>query len=166
MDDITDAVVDKLSTTCSDCVDVRINQESFSCFTESPTLVMYRARIEGTSQTNTSFLVSLIESWVRSGDARIIVTQIQLIVDPECSVAISSLTLNIECELPEITSTTDIQPTVTNSNSPEKQLNTTGIIGGIIAVLIILIIIVATIIVVMVILKRRYKTKKVWNNDG
>ena len=162
MDDITDAVVDKLTTTCPGCGDVRINQESFSCFTESPTYVMYRARIEGTSQTNSSFLVSLIESWVRSGDARIIVTQIQLIVDPECSVAISSLTLNRECELLEITSTTEKQPEPTVT-SPENQLNTAGIIGGIIAVLIILIIIVATIIVVMVI---RYKTKKVWNNDG
>ena len=135
--------MDELTSTCPDCGDVRINQELFTCFTESPTYVMYRARIEGTSQTNSSFLISLIESWVRSGDVTINVTQIRLTVDPECSVSIPSLTVDWECE-----------PTTTNENHS----NIIAIIGGLLAFVTALIII-ATTIIVIVILKHQYKNK-------
>ena len=51
----------------------------------------YRARLEGTSETDSDSLISLIEDWVRGGGASVIVTGILMIVDSHCSVAISSL---------------------------------------------------------------------------
>ena len=155
MDDITDAVVDNIVTTCLDCGDVSINEELFVCFTESPTYVTYRARIEGTSQTNSSFLVSLIESWVRSGDARIIVTRLLLTVDDECSVSIPSIDISWECEAPN--SYQQPSPTLTLTTNNNNQSNINAIIGGASALFIILIIIATIIIVVIVLMMRRYK---------
>ena len=126
MEDITHEVLDELGTTCPDCGEITIDEQSFSCFRESPTHITYRARIEGTSETSRGHFVSLIEKWVRSGRARIIVTQIQLTVDPHCSVAIPSLTTDWVCEPvdrePAITMTIDL-----TEKSPTAN---TGLIGG------------------------------------
>ena len=62
-----------------------------SCFEESPSFVTYRTRLEGTSETDSNSLISLIEEWVRGGGTSVIVTGILMTVDPHCSVAISSL---------------------------------------------------------------------------
>ena len=94
MEDIANAVLEELTDSCSDCDitnDINIiDKQSFSCFSESPTYVTYRARLEGTSETDSGSLISLIEEWV-SGGASIIVTGVLMTVDSECSVAISSL---------------------------------------------------------------------------
>ena len=91
LEDIANAVLEELTDSCSDC-DITsdiIDKLSFSCFPESPTYVTYRARLEGTSETDSGSLISLIEEWV-SGGASIIVTGVLMTVDSECSVAISS----------------------------------------------------------------------------
>ena len=85
-------MLEELTDSCSDCgitSDI-IDKQSFSCFPESPTYVTYRARLEGTSETDSGSLISLIEEWV-SGGASIIVAGVLMTVDSECSVAISSL---------------------------------------------------------------------------
>ena len=119
------------------------NHSPGSCFRESPTHVTYRARIEGNSETNSSHLVSLLEKWVRSGGARIIVTQIQLTVDPHCSVAIPSLTHDMECEqMMIVISTTHVEkePATTMTITPDVESqpsNNTRLIGGFMAIIII-----------------------------
>ena len=155
LEDITHEVLDELSITCSDCGDVTIDEQSFSCFRESPTHVTYRARIEGNSKTNSSHLVSLIEKWVRSGGARIIVTQIQLTVDPHCSVAIPSLTTDWECE------PVDREPAITMTIGPTEKspTNNTGLIGGFVAVIIVLILIITAVVVAIVIVRHQQKKK-------
>ena len=50
----------------------------------------YRARLESTSDRESGSLISLIEEWVRGGTS-VIVTGVLMTVDPDCSVAISSL---------------------------------------------------------------------------
>ena len=92
LEDIANAVLEELNDLCSDCgiTNDIIDKLSFSCFAESPTYVTYRARLEGTSETDSGSLISLIEEWV-SGGASIIVTGVLMTVDSECSVAISSL---------------------------------------------------------------------------
>ena len=92
LEDIANAVLEELTDSCSDCgiTNDIIDKQSFSCFPESPTYVTYRARLEGTSETDSGSLISLIEEWV-SGGASIIVTGVLMTVDSECSVAISSL---------------------------------------------------------------------------
>ena len=85
-------MLEELNDVCSDCgiTNDIIDKLSFSCFPESPKYVTYRARLEGTSETDSGSLISLIEEWV-SGGASIIVAGVLMTVDSECSVAISSL---------------------------------------------------------------------------
>ena len=173
LEGITHEVLDELSITCSDCGDVTINEQSFSCFRESPTHVTYRARIEGNSETNSSHLVSLLEKWVRSGGARIIVTQIQLTVDPHCSVAIPSLTYDMECEQMMIVMSTTLvekEPATTMTITPDVEnqpSSNTRIIGGFMAIIIILILIITAVVVAIVIVRHRQKKRSssVWKPE-
>ena len=126
LEDITSAIIEQLMGSYTECSNDIIDKQSFSCFPESPTHVTYRTRLEGTSETDSGSLISLIEQWVRGG-ASIIVTGVLMTVDSECSVAISSLS---EGECSPITPTT----------SPASgQGFPTAAIGGVVAVVIVLI---------------------------
>ena len=85
-------MLEELTDSCADCgiTNDIIDNQQFSCFPESPTYVTYRARLDGTSETDSGSLISLIEEWVNGGTS-IIVTGVLMTVDSECSVAISSL---------------------------------------------------------------------------
>ena len=104
-------VLELLEASCTECKSENIERQSFSCFEESPTFVTYRARLEGTSETESDSLISLIEDWVRGGGASVIVTGILMTVDSHCSVAISFLS-EPECSNPTPTS-------VVTSREPE-----------------------------------------------
>ena len=69
LDDIVDALLETLTTSCADCAitSSTIDEEYFVCDPESPGYVTYRARLEGTSETDSGSLVSLIETWVKTG---------------------------------------------------------------------------------------------------
>ena len=69
----------------------------------------YRARLEGTSETGSGSLISLIEEWL-SGRVTIIVTGVLMTVNSKCSVAISSLS-EAECQPPTTDSTTTTDST-------------------------------------------------------
>ena len=96
-------VLELLEASCTECTSENIERQSFSCYEESPTFVTYRARLEGTSETESDSLISLIEDWVRGGGASVIVTGILMTVDSHCSVAISSFS-EPECSKPTPTS--------------------------------------------------------------
>ena len=166
--DITSAVLERLSASCVDCgIDSDIiDRQSFSCYPESPTYVTYRARLEGTSESDSGSLISLIEEWV-SGGASIIVTGVLMTVDSECSVAISSLSEG-ECsptQPPTTVSPTDTKPPITDnttaSEGPSSSTdqtstdNTAAIIGGVVAIVLIIAITVIIVIVVLVMKNRR-----------
>ena len=135
--------MDQLTASRSDC-DITsdiIDRQSFSCYPESRTYVTYRARLEGTSETDSGSLISLIEDWVRGG-ASIIVNGVLMTVDSECSVAISSLSER-ECD-------------TTSSTSSQSSSDNVAIIGGTVAaVVIVLIVAIAFVIVVALVLKNR-----------
>ena len=151
MEDITSAVVKELTESCAECgisSDI-IDEQSFSCFPESPTHVTFRARLGGSSETDSGSLISLLESWV-SGGATIIVTGVLMTVDAECSVTISSLSEG-ECSM--ITT----QPPGTTASSDTSQSstdNTAAIIGGVV-VAVVLIIALSIFGIVALILKSR-----------
>ena len=152
--DITSAVLDQLTLSCTECgitSDI-IDKPSFAYYSESPSSVTYRARLEGTSETNSTTLISLIVEWVSDG-ASIIVTGVLMKVDPECSVAISSLSEG-ECSS-TLTPTTHVEGNV----SPP---NTVPIIGGVVAV--ILIITIAVVIIIMTLILK-YRCGNVRFND-
>ena len=181
--DITSAVLERLSTSCVDCgIDSDIiDRQSFACYPESPTYVTYRARLEGTSETDSGSLISLMGEWV-SGGASIIVNGVLMTVDSKCTVAISSLSEG-ECfpittrppdTLPPTTDRpTDTKPPVTDNTtdtqppSPDSTTdtstaidlgstdNTAAIIGGVVAVVLIIAITVIIVIVVLVMKNRR-----------
>ena len=169
LDDITDAVLEVLTDSCIGC-DITnniIDIPSFLCYPDSHMYVTYRARLEGTSEIDSGSLISLLEKWV-SDRASISVTGIQITVDPDCSVAISSLSEE-ECLLIKSTPTTSTTAPTTGSTSDRTSIlqstsstmgttestspqspsnNTTAIIGGIVAIVSIIAIIFAIIIVV------------------
>ena len=159
LEDITSAVLERLSASCVDCsIDSDIiDRESFACYPESPTYVTYRARLEGTSESDSGSLISLIEKWV-SGGASIIVTGVLMTVDSECSVAISSLSEG-ECSPTQPPPTDTKPPTTDNTTDTQTDQtstdNTAAIIGGVVAVAIVLIITVGIIVIVVLVLKSR-----------
>ena len=146
--------MDELTESCTDCgitSDI-IDRLSFACYPESPTYVTYRARLEGTSETDSGSLISLIEYWVRGG-ASIIVTGVLMTVDSDCSVAIESLSEGECFEVPPITDPTTTSSMATNADS---STNTGIIIGAIVSfVVIVLIIAVMIVIIVALVLKNR-----------
>ena len=148
LEDITSAVLEELTASCVECgisSDI-IDRQSFSCFPESPTHVTFRARLGGSSETDSVSLISLLESWV-SGGATIIVTGVLMTVDAECSVAISSLSEG-EC----------VPDTVMPASSAD---NTAGVIGGVVVAVLFIIaaLVVAGVVIVALFLKRRQVKK-------
>ena len=136
LEDITHAVLKELSASCAECgiTDDIINKQSFACSPESPTYVTYRARLEGTSETDSGSLISLIEEWV-SGGASIIVTGVLMTVDTKFSVAISSLSEG-ECS-----------PTQPPTKNPFSTTYAT-IIGGVLIIIAITLLFVVVIFIV------------------
>ena len=158
LNDITSAVLDKLATSCAKCgisSDI-IDKQSFACFPESPTHVTFRARLGGSSETDSGSLISLLESWV-SGGATIIVTGVLMTVDPECSVAISSLS---EGEFSMSTRDTNTPTSTDSTGTPSSDSqsstdNTAAVIGGVVAVILIITLAIAIIAIVALMMKSR-----------
>ena len=165
-------MLEELTDSCAECgisSDI-IDRQSFSCYPESPTHVTFRARLGGSSETDSGSLISLLESWV-SGGATIIVTGVLMTVDAECSVAISSLGEG-ECSMtttqpPDTTASTPTStdstgtPTSTDStgtpssDSQSSTDNTAAVIGGVVAVILIIAITIIIIAIVALIMKSR-----------
>ena len=138
LSDISAAIIKVLMVSCTECSSEIIDSEFFFCYPESPSFVTYRARLEGTWETDSDFLISLIEDWVRGGGAGIIVTGMLMTVDSTCSVAISSLNEH-ECSQPTAA------PAVSDATS------TIAIIAGMATTVVILVA-----IIIAIILLQRY----------
>ena len=131
-------MVDQLKTSCGECSGEMIDNQFFVCYSESPSFVTYRARLEGTRETDGGSLISLIEEWVRGG-ASLIVTGVLMTVDSKCSVTISSPD-QTECSL---LPTVESNSTIEEANPVSD--NTPAVIGGAVGVVIVLVIAVVTI---------------------
>ena len=144
--------MEQLILSCAKCgitSDI-ITKPSFACDSDSPKSVTYHARLEGTSETDSGSLISVIEEWV-SGEASIIVTGILMTVDSECSVAVSSVS-------EEMCSTT-----VINTGGANITPITAATIGGIVTVLTIMFAVVA-IIMTLILKKHTIRGKLSINN--
>ena len=122
-----------------------IDMQSLDCGSES--VLVYRARLEGTSRTDSGSLINLIEDWVSSGP-RVLVTGTLIKVDSQCPVLITSLT--------------DVEICITIDQSTQSPDDSSSmslvLIIGIVAAVIIFIII--HIILVTAILVYRHGNKK------
>ena len=126
-----------------------IDIPSFDCDPDSLNTVIYIARLEGTSERDSGYLISVIEDWVRDG-ASIRVAGIIMTANTQCTVAIPSLNER-ECvpTSPEPTPNTDSPTTNPVSN------NIAAIIGGAVAFILIIAITVVVIVIVVLTCHRR-----------
>ena len=160
---ITNAVMEQLISSCTDCNDI-IDMQSLDCASES--VIIYRARLEGTSQRDSGSLISVIETWISSGPS-FIVTELLMTVDSQCTVVILSLSDHGDCTQ-SITDTTTSSTTPntipdTNSNttpsssssSDSTSSDTAAIIGGVVAVVIVIVIVIGVVAIVALIIKSR-----------
>ena len=169
LDDITNAVSKALTDSCSGCgiTNNIIDIQSLNCFHNSHTYVTYQARLEGTSETDSGSLISLLENWV-SGRPSISVTGILMRVEPECPVAISCLSEG-ECKptpttsttsdrttsTPQSTSTTSSTDSTTSSSPQSPSDNTAAIIRGVVAIIFIIAIVIVIAIIGIITFKLR-----------
>ncbi len=109
--------------------------------------VTYRARLSGTTSTSSSDIIALIEEWVVSGDASVLVLLVRMSLDNTCRpVAIESFDAH-ECGGGDPPPATD------------ESGNTAAIVGGVVAVVVVLIIAIAVVVLVIAVLvlrRRRY----------
>ena len=167
--------MNQLIGVCGDDCDITsdiIDIPSFDCDPDSTTTVIYLARLSGTSERDSDYLITVIQDWVNDG-ASIRVAGIRMTLDTKCAVSISSLD-ELECVPPSETPTTEptpdpsLEPTpeptpglttdppddpMTDPTSSSASDNTAAIIGGVVAV--ILIIAITVLLITMLILKSR-----------
>ncbi len=116
----------------------------FRCLSQ-PEKVTYRARFSGTTSTSSSDIIALIEEWVASGDASILVLLVRMSLDSTCRpVAIESFDAH-ECGGGDPPPATD------------KSGNTAAVVGGVVAVVVVLIIAIAVVVLVIVVLVLRQR---------
>ena len=135
---MTDAVLDKLKTSCANCTitSSTIDEQYFAaCDPENPTYLTYRARLEGTSEIDSNSLISLIEEWAR-GKPSIIIGGVEMTVDFNCPVAIPQHATNTERCKPQ---------TKASRNSRSNTDDYGAAIGGTVAVILIAALTVVTI---------------------
>ena len=174
--------MNQLIGVCGDDCDITsdiIDIPSFDCDPDSTTTVIYLARLSGTSERDSDYLITVIQDWVNDG-ASIRVAGIRMTLDTKCAVSISSLD-ELECVPPSETPTTEPTPKPTPEPSPDPTTkptpeptpglntdppddpmtdpssssatdNTAAIIGGVVAVILIIAI---TVIVIVIVLKGR-----------
>ena len=118
----------------------------------------YQARPEGTLETDSDSLISLIEEWMRGGGVSVIATGILMTMDSHCPVAISSPN-EPECSLPPpVIPSASPSPTpydttsiitVSSAESCVCSDNTPAIIGGVVVAIVIVMTTARTIIAII-----------------
>ena len=143
--------MEKLNALCPDCgvSEADIDKQSFSCYPESPSYVTYRARLEGTYETESGRLISLIEQWVGDG-AGVIVNEVLMKVDPKCSVVISGLSEEECIPIPSPSMEVNNEPAVSGQDDKTQSSTLTTTIGVIVVVVVLIIAIATTIIIVII----------------
>ena len=170
-------MLDQLIGVCGDDCDISsdiIDIPSFDCDPDSTTTVIYLARLSGTSERDSDYLITVIQDWVNDG-ASIRVAGIRMTVDTKCAVSISSLD-ELECEIPSKDPspdptphpspepTPDPTPHPSPEPTPDQPItdpssasdNTTAIVGGLVVAVILIIAITVTVIAAMVLKSRRH----------
>ena len=160
LEDITREVVGNIVVLCPDCsfTDAAIDQQSFSCYPDSPSFVTYRARLEGTSKTDSDHFISLIEQWVKGG-ASVIVSGVLMKVDVRCSVEISNLSEE-ECIM---------KPVNTTTNDPDSKSGaplSITVVAVVVLVVVLIIAITTAIVIITVVVLKSHKAKHSLKNSS
>ena len=143
---VRNGLADELAHLCPTCglTAANIKDDEFSCRGGLTKQIVYRARMMGTDTYSAPGLVSLMQSWVGSGRASIMVQSSRLHLDQTCDAYLDTLKAP-DCEGREESSTTNPIASVSPAaaNSPGASAGQIGgiAIGVIIAVLLIIFIV-------------------------
>ena len=91
-----------------------IRDDEFSCRGGLTDRIVYRAMIIGTTVYSPRDLLSLIQSWVRSGNASIHILSTRLYIDQDCDTSLDTLG-DSDCSLPTTIPTTRLSSTTTST---------------------------------------------------
>ena len=148
--------LEHLCPTC-DLSIANIKDDEFSCRGGLTKQIIYRARIVGTDTYSAPGLVSLMQSWVGSGMASIMVQSSRLHLDPTCDASLDTLKAP-DCKVVFFVEPTDptqkpsiLSPVTGQSGSGGASVGTIGgiVVGGVTAVLLGILIIVLIAVVTM-----------------
>ena len=158
--EVTEAALEQLAVTCTDCASTSdvIKRQSFACYVDSPTSVTYRARLLGTSETDSGSLISLIEKWV-SGGLSIVVNGVLMAVDSECSVTVLSLSEGECSSTPPLPTTNSNVTTTDNTSTADTAASTAdagSIIGGVVAIVFIIAVTFAIVAIVITLIVKNH----------
>ena len=165
------AIVEDINIMCPSCSlsIANIRDDEFSCRGGLTNQIIYRAMIIGTNSYSPNDLLSLIQSWVSSGYASIVVETSHLFLDKGCSTLLDTLR-DPDCPLmlPPTTTSSVTPPKTTAPPSTTKEKPSVvsnavraGDIGGILVALIIAVLTAVLLIVLVVtIMKWRAFKKK------
>ena len=153
LESVRNGLADELVHLCPTCglTTANIKDDEFSCRGGLTDYIVYRARIVGTDTYSAPGLVSLMQSWVDSGRASIMVQSSRLHLDPTCDASLDTL------KAPDCESPGEESSTTTESSAEAAAAKTSGAsvgeIGGIaVGVLIAVLLIILIVLVVLVIM--------------
>ena len=173
------AIVEEINIMCPSCSlsTANIRDDEFSCRGGLTNQIIYRAMIIGTNSYSPIALVSLIQSWVNTGYASIVVETSHLFMDTDCNTLLDTLR-DPDCPLrvlPPATTSSVTPPKITVPSTKTTGPNTAtekpssavgsplraGDIGGVlVAVIIAVLVVVLLMVLVITIMKwRAFKQK-------
>ena len=164
-----------------------IREDEFSCRGGLTNQIVYRAMIIGTTAYGPTDLVSLIQSWVKSGTASIFVrsTRQRFYIDRDCDAPLDTLG-DPDCPLSVPTTATTTITTSTEATEPDTTAPSTtakkpgavsgaaaagkteigaGVIGGLLLALVI-IVLVFVLLVLLIVTIFKWKTSQKSVNDN
>jgi len=163
---IRKGLAEELIHLCSTCglTTANVKDDEFSCRGGLTKQIVYRARIVGTDTYSAPRLVSLMQSWVGTGRASIMVQSSRLHLDPTCGTSLDTLKAP-DCEVLFPMGPTDRidKPTVTikpqSRQSSSSSGPNVGEIGGIAVGGVIVILLIILIVLIAVVIMYKMKSK-------
>ena len=153
-------LIDTLKLACKCDISIsNIQSDTFSCG-QLDHLILYRGQIFGSNDFSSSGLLNIMQSWVSSNQATLVIDSFRMPLDPSCPTPLNSL-MAPDCPLgAKGTQHHVFFPTSvpTSSSSQQQQVVRPGEVGGIIVGVVIIVLLLALVaIIVGVILKRSGK---------
>ena len=175
LDNVRRGLSEELVHLCPTCglTPANIKEDEFSCRGGLTKQIVYRGRIVGTEVYSATGLISLIQSWVASGRASLMIQSSRLHVDPTCLASLDSLRSS-DCPITSqpittagsapVTKTTQEGKPETSTNKPDKQpipgLSAAargGEIGGIFVGSLIVILLTVLIVLLALVMLKKWK---------
>ena len=92
LENLRQSIATSVNTLCKcDFSPLDISQGEFSCRLGKSDSVIYRARISGTADRSASDMAALVQSWVESDTASVLIENSRLQIDPSCNTRLDNI---------------------------------------------------------------------------